>query len=132
MSMGTQRKRHPQLLRLITLGRGDETIESLAATLGVSEKTVRRDIAGLRQLGIAIEEHVCQHGRKTYSLSRESIDQVRQLRMRSEESRRPLTEQVTTDPIFPLYSKTLRRKSPRLAPTRFEMASTESTPCRKR
>ncbi|WP_372719317.1 DeoR family transcriptional regulator [Novipirellula sp.] len=28
-------------------------IESLAASLGVSEKTVRRDIAGLRQLGIA-------------------------------------------------------------------------------
>lgn len=52
--------------------------------------------------------------------------------MRSEESRRPLTEQVTTDPILPLYSKTLQRKSPRLAPTRFEMASTESTPCRKR
>ncbi|GAA4458910.1 helix-turn-helix transcriptional regulator [Novipirellula rosea] len=77
MSMGTQRKRHPQLLRLITLGRGDETIESLAASLGVSEKTVRRDIVGLRQLGIAIQEHVCQHGRKTYSLSRESIDQVR-------------------------------------------------------
>ncbi|WP_430454012.1 helix-turn-helix transcriptional regulator [Rhodopirellula europaea] len=77
MSMGTQRKRHPQLLRLITLGRGEATIESLAGSLGVSEKTVRRDIAGLRQLGIAIQEHVCRNGRKTYRLSRESIGQVR-------------------------------------------------------
>lgn len=77
MSTGTQRKRHPRLLRSITLERGDETFESLAASLGVSEKTVRRDIAGLRQLGISIQEDVCEHGRKTYSLSRESIDQVR-------------------------------------------------------
>lgn len=41
MSMGTQRKRHPELLRLITLGRGEATIESLAGSLGVSEKNVR-------------------------------------------------------------------------------------------
>ncbi|EMI58463.1 Helix-turn-helix, type 11 domain protein [Rhodopirellula sallentina SM41] len=75
--MGTQRKRHPELLRLITLGRGAVTIESLAGSLGVSEKTVRRDIEGLRQLGIAIQEHVCRNGRKTYSLSRESIGRVR-------------------------------------------------------
>ncbi|MCM2375079.1 HTH domain-containing protein [Aporhodopirellula aestuarii] len=77
MSMGTQRKRHPRLLRLITLGRGDETIETLAASLGVSEKTVRRDIAGLRQLGIAIQEHICKNGRKTYRLSPDAIGQVR-------------------------------------------------------
>ncbi|GAA4444540.1 WYL domain-containing transcriptional regulator [Novipirellula rosea] len=76
-STGTQRMRHPRLLRLITLGRGNETIETLAETLGVSEKTIRRDLAGLRQLGITIEEHLGHNGRKTYSLSRDSIEQVR-------------------------------------------------------
>ncbi|MFG0290209.1 MAG: helix-turn-helix transcriptional regulator [Rhodopirellula sp. JB044] len=77
MSIGTQRKRHPRLLQLIRVGGGGETIETLAASLGVSEKTVRRDITGLRKLGIPIQEHVCQNGRKTYGMSDDAIGQVR-------------------------------------------------------
>ncbi|QDV70340.1 hypothetical protein Poly24_40610 [Rosistilla carotiformis] len=77
MSMGTQRTRHPRLLRLIALERRDETIKTLAKSLGVGEKTVRRDIAGLRQLPFAIQEYAEQNGRKTYSLSRDAIEQVR-------------------------------------------------------
>ena len=57
-STGTQRMRHPRLLRLITLGRGSETIETLAESLDVSEKTVRRDIAGLKKLELAINEQM--------------------------------------------------------------------------
>ncbi|MFG0254894.1 MAG: HTH domain-containing protein [Rhodopirellula sp. JB053] len=77
MSIGTQRKRHPRLLQLIRVGGGGETIETLAASLGVSEKTVRRDITGLRKLGIPIQEHVGQNGRKTFRMSDDAIGQVR-------------------------------------------------------
>lgn len=72
MSIGTQRKCHPQSLRWITLDPDEATNESL----GVSEKTVRCDHAGLPDLGVAIEEHACRHGLKTYSLSHASIGNV--------------------------------------------------------
>jgi|GEM_PF-3894987 len=73
MSTGTQRKRHPHSLRWVTLDPDEATTNLLATPFGVSNKTVRRDHAGLPDLRVAIEENVCRPGLKTCSLSRESI-----------------------------------------------------------
>ena len=66
--MAKQSERHPKLLKALELSEGGGDVETLAQRVGVSVRTVRRDIAALRELGLAIEEHVAAHGRKTYSL----------------------------------------------------------------
>lgn len=74
--MGTQTNRHERLLRTIALGRGTHTIDTLAQSIGVSGKTIRRDLAALRQVGIQVQEQLDHHGRKSYWLSRESLPDV--------------------------------------------------------
>ena len=75
--MPTRSERHPKLLRLIVLGDGTADAESLASALQVSTKTVRRDIAALRQLGFAIEPRHTAQGRKTYWLAQEALANVK-------------------------------------------------------
>lgn len=74
--MAIQSERHSRLLRQIVLGEGTQGIESLASTLGVSSKTIRRDIYRLRNAGFAIEEHACAHGQKKYRLAKETLPAI--------------------------------------------------------
>jgi predicted DNA-binding transcriptional regulator YafY len=71
--MTKQSKRHPQILRSIVLGEGKCDIESLALAAGVSEKTIRRDLQSLRQLGFPIEDRTSDHGRKSYFLPADAV-----------------------------------------------------------
>jgi len=75
--MATQTQRHTKLIRLIVLGEGQRGVGELAELLGVSEKTVRRDLASLRELGLPIQDRVTAHGRKTFDISRDAIPQIR-------------------------------------------------------
>lgn len=75
--MATQSDRHARLLRLIVLGDGQSTLQTLAAELAVSQRTIRRDIAAMQQLGIAIEEQRSSDGYKRYRLSRDQVGQIK-------------------------------------------------------
>ncbi|QDV54247.1 helix-turn-helix transcriptional regulator [Rosistilla oblonga] len=75
--MATRSERHPRLLLLIANGEGKQGVESLAAALRVSSKTVRRDIASLRDVGVAIQEQIGDNGQKCYWLSKESLPQIK-------------------------------------------------------
>ena len=55
------------LLRAIASDR-ESTVKSLAATTGMSEKTIRRDVSLLRRVGFPIEERSGDYGRKTFFL----------------------------------------------------------------
>jgi predicted DNA-binding transcriptional regulator YafY len=57
------------LLRAIA-GDRESTVKTLAATTGMSEKTIRRDIALLRDVGFPIDERSGEYGRKTFSMHR--------------------------------------------------------------
>ena len=74
--MANRSQRHPQLLRIIALGQGSETICSLAEALQVSTKTVRRDLADLRKLGFVIKEDGDPNEPKKLSLTRDAIAKV--------------------------------------------------------
>ncbi len=75
--MPRQAERHPRLLRLLSIGTGEVGVESLARELGVSIKTIRRDVAAMQALGVAIEEQTHAHGRKTYRLSKQAVRQIK-------------------------------------------------------
>lgn len=75
--MAKQTERHAKLLRVIILGDGQEGVASLAQALGVSSKTIRRDLTALRELGFAIEEHHGPHGHKSYWLSKDAMPQIK-------------------------------------------------------
>ena len=75
--MATQSDRHSKLVRLIILGDGDQDVDSLATQLSISVKTIRRDIAAIRKVGLPIEERTSEHGRKTYWLRRDAIPQIK-------------------------------------------------------
>jgi len=53
--------------------RCQRNIDFLADRVGVSTKTVRRDIEALRKVGLSIEERTAEHGRKTYFLNPAAI-----------------------------------------------------------
>lgn len=44
------------------------TVQEMAQELGVSEKTIRRDLEAFQAAGIPLEEQVCEHGRKKWRL----------------------------------------------------------------
>jgi len=75
--MATQSDRHSKLVRLIILSDGDQDVDSLATQLSISVKTIRRDIAAIRKVGLPIEERTSEHGRKTYWLRRDAIPQIK-------------------------------------------------------
>ncbi len=57
------------LLQAIGTSQGQATIKSLVAATGMSEKTIRRDVTTLRQVGFPIEEQAGEFGRKTFTIS---------------------------------------------------------------
>ncbi len=57
------------LLQALASGNGETTIKSLVAVTGMSEKTIRRDIAVLRRVGFPVVEQSGEFGRKTFSLT---------------------------------------------------------------
>lgn len=54
------------LLRTLTARRQGVTVAELATDLGVSVKTIRRDLILLKQLGFPLAESVQEHGKKTW------------------------------------------------------------------
>lgn len=69
MSEMSSLMRHWTMLRLLSSKRLGCTLQELAAELGVSQKTVRRDIDTLRQIGLPLEETTGEHGRKYWKVS---------------------------------------------------------------
>ncbi|HEX4130384.1 MAG TPA: WYL domain-containing protein [Pirellulales bacterium] len=63
------------LLRAIAAD-GDATVKSLVGVTGMSDKTIRRDIAVLRRVGFPIEERSGDFGRKTFSLVKPDTPQL--------------------------------------------------------
>ena len=57
------------LLQAVDAARGEATIRSLAESTGMSEKTIRRDLALLRRVGFPLEEAAGDYGRKTFTLA---------------------------------------------------------------
>jgi len=62
-----------QLLRAISSSDGDATVKSLVAATGMSEKTIRRDVALLRRVGFPLEERTGEFGRKTFTLAKPDV-----------------------------------------------------------
>ncbi len=63
-------------MQAIATGQGEATIKSLVASTGMSEKTIRRDVATLRQVGFPIEERLGEFNRKAFSLAVSDAPQV--------------------------------------------------------
>jgi len=57
------------LLRSLASRRYGVTVRELAETMGVSEKTIRRDLDLFMQAGFPLEETVGEHGKKRWKLS---------------------------------------------------------------
>jgi len=61
------------LLRAISAAGGQATVKSLVEQTGVSEKTIRRDVALLRKVGFPVSEAVGEFGRKTFAIDGASV-----------------------------------------------------------
>jgi predicted DNA-binding transcriptional regulator YafY len=60
--------RHFNLIRLLGARRLGVTIRDLVHELGVADKTIRRDLAFLRRMGVPVEERAGERGKKTWKL----------------------------------------------------------------
>jgi predicted DNA-binding transcriptional regulator YafY len=56
------------LLKTLSARRYGATVADMAAELGVTEKTIRRDLKAFFQVGSPVEEQVGEHGRKTWRI----------------------------------------------------------------
>lgn len=56
------------LLKALSSRPGGATVRELVRELGVSEKTVRRDLETFQRVGFPLQEHVGPHGRKAWGL----------------------------------------------------------------
>src|SRR5262249_4474207 len=56
------------LLKTLSSRRYGVTVQEMAKELGVTEKTVRRDLDTFKSVGMPIEETVAEHGQKKWSL----------------------------------------------------------------
>jgi len=61
------------LLRALARRLDGLTIKQMAQEVGVSEKTIRRDLETFRKVGFPLQETVCQFGRKRWSLPRPQV-----------------------------------------------------------
>ena len=59
-----------RLLKLLVFSPRGFTVKELEAVSGVSEKTVRRDLAFLKEVGFDVSESVGDFGRKFFRISR--------------------------------------------------------------
>ncbi len=64
MGLASPLFRQWSLLQAIGTSQGQATIKSLVAATGMSEKTIRRDVTTLRQVGFPIEEQAGATGRR--------------------------------------------------------------------
>ncbi|MBX3441383.1 MAG: WYL domain-containing transcriptional regulator [Planctomyces sp.] len=68
MSDATQLLRQWQLLRMLSVRRAGLTLRQMASDTGRSQKTIRRDLEVLQQVGFPLTERVSDHGRKHWRL----------------------------------------------------------------
>ncbi len=68
MSEDLQITRRWNLVRMLGARRLGVTVRELKREFGVSEKTIRRDLAFLRQVGFPVEEQTEDYGRKVWKL----------------------------------------------------------------
>lgn len=61
-------RRQWSLLRTLSAGRCGLTLRRMAAELGVTERTIRRDLDVFRDVGFPLEEEVGDFGRKTWRI----------------------------------------------------------------
>jgi len=61
------------LLRFLSAPSQEWTLKALSDELGVSQKTVRRDLAQLQDCGFPIQQSTGPHGRKTWSCQNDKI-----------------------------------------------------------
>ena len=59
-----------RLLKLLTFAPKGFTVKELVAVTGMSEKTIRRDLAFLKEVGFDVSETVADHGRKLWRVRR--------------------------------------------------------------
>ena len=64
----SSRRRQWLLLKALSSRRLGLTVREMAADLGVTDKTIRRDLALFRGLGFPLEERVGEFGRKTWRI----------------------------------------------------------------
>lgn len=76
MDASSKLMRQWRLLQIIAAASGMATIKSLVADTGMSEKTLRRDVALLRKVGFPVEETVGEFGRKTFTLDGQSLPRL--------------------------------------------------------
>ena len=57
-----------RLLKLLTFTPKGFTVKELVAVLGMSEKTIRRDLTFLKQVGFNVSEKVEEFGRKVWRI----------------------------------------------------------------
>lgn len=69
MSEMTPLLRHWTLLRLLGSRKRGYTLQELATEAAVSQKTIRRDLQALRQIGLPLEEITGDYGRKNWRIS---------------------------------------------------------------
>lgn len=62
------------LLRFLASRRYGVTVRELAQTMGVSEKTIRRDLDLFIQAGFPLEETICERGKKRWKLSGDLVE----------------------------------------------------------
>lgn len=61
------------ILRILASRHYGVTVKELAQELGVSEKTIRRDLQAFTEAGFPLEEKVVDHGRKKWKLAGETF-----------------------------------------------------------
>jgi proteasome accessory factor B len=72
MAESPQIIRQWSVLRSLAARRFGVSVQELAGELAVNERTIRRDLAALREVGFPIEERSIENGRKLWSVSKEA------------------------------------------------------------
>ncbi len=68
MAHGSPLVRQWILLKTLSSRRYGATVQEMARELGVSEKTIRRDLEAFKTVGLPLEEQTYEHGRKKWRL----------------------------------------------------------------
>ncbi len=76
MSEETPLVRQWLLLRGLCVKRNGTTVRDMAEEMGVSRKTIRRDLDTLQSVGFKLQEAVERHGRKTWRIDRDKHQPV--------------------------------------------------------
>ncbi len=72
MAESPQIIRQWSVLRSLAARRFGVSVQELASELTVNERTIRRDLAALREVGFPIEERSVENGRKLWSVSKDA------------------------------------------------------------